>query len=188
MTDDSIDGAATGRTPIVTVENATELSANDLSELCDATEEAIAAGGGFGWLAPPPRSVLEDYWRGVLLIPDCSLIIGALDRVIAGSCQIIRPPRNNEAQALSCQLTTFFLAPWARGYGLADRLVAEVEDHARSQGFEVINLDVRATQDKAIQAFENRGFERVGVHPHYARVDGDYITGYYFTKLLQKQG
>ena len=63
----------TKRTPLVTIEMATELSANDISELCDATEEAIEAGGGFGWLAPPPRSVLEDYWRGILLVPDYHL-------------------------------------------------------------------------------------------------------------------
>ena len=175
-----------GRKPIVTVETASELAANDLSELCDATEEAILAGGGFGWLAPPPRSVLEDYWRGVLLIPERYLIIGALDKVIAGSCQIVKPPRNNEAQSRSCQLTTFFLAPWARGYGLADRLVSEAEDLAKSLGFDVLNLDVRATQDRAIQSFENRGYVRFGEHPHYALVDGDYIPGYYFTKQLSK--
>ena len=59
-----------GRQPLVTVEMVTELNAYDISELCDATEEAIDAGGGFGWLAPPPRTVLEDYWRGALLIPN----------------------------------------------------------------------------------------------------------------------
>ena len=25
----------------------------DLQELCDATEDAITAGGGFGWIFPP---------------------------------------------------------------------------------------------------------------------------------------
>ena len=38
------------RQPLVTVEMVTELNAYDISELCDATEEAIEAGGGFGWL------------------------------------------------------------------------------------------------------------------------------------------
>ena len=109
----------------VTLENADELSASDLSELCDATEEAIKSGGGFGWLNAPPRNILEDYWRGVLLIPERSLIVGKVDMVIAGSCQIVRPPKANEAQAFACQLTTFFLAPWARGYGLAQKLVDE---------------------------------------------------------------
>ncbi|MGC6531272.1 MAG: GNAT family N-acetyltransferase, partial [Candidatus Puniceispirillaceae bacterium] len=107
----------------VTLEMADELNANDLSELCDAAEEAIKAGGGFGWLAPPPRNIMEDYWRGVLLIPERRLFVGKVDMVMAGSCQIVRPPKANEAQAFACQLTTFFLAPWARGHGLAQRLI-----------------------------------------------------------------
>ena len=168
----------------VSLETAHDLSANDLSELCDATEEAIKSGGGFGWLSAPPRNILEDYWRGVLLIPDRSLIVGKVDYVIAGSCQIIRPPRANEAQAFACQLTTFFLAPWARGYGLAQKLVDEAEDFAKSEGFSVINLDVRATQQRAIQSFEACGFRRFGANPKYALVDGEYVTGYYYSKEI----
>ena len=49
-----------------------------------------------------------------------------LDKVIAGSCQIVCPPRNNEAQAFR-NLTTFFVAPWARGHGLAALLIGEAE-------------------------------------------------------------
>ena len=169
----------------VSLETVTDLSANDLSELCDATEEAINLGGGFGWLAPPPRSILEDYWRGVLLIPERSLIIGKVDMVIAGSCQIVRPPRNNEAQAFACQLTTFFLAPWARGYGLAQKLVDEAADYAKSQGFQVINLDVRATQERAIQSFEACGFKRFGTNPFYALVDDEFVPGYYYSKEIR---
>ena len=83
------------REPILTVETLNDLDASDLSEICDATEEAIQAGGGLGWVSPPSRAVLENYWRGVLLIPDRVLIIGKLDHVIAGSCQILKPPQNN---------------------------------------------------------------------------------------------
>ena len=169
----------------VTLETAHELTANDLSELCDATEEAIKSGGGFGWLTAPPRNILEDYWRGVLLIPERSLIVGKVDMVIAGSCQIIKPPKANEAQAFACQLTTFFLAPWARGYGLAQKLVDEAEDYAKSLGFSVINLDVRATQERAIHSFEACGFKRFGTNPKYALVDGDYVTGYYYSKEIR---
>ena len=108
----------------LSVETADQLTTRDVHELCDAAEEAILAGGGFGWLSPPPKSVMEDYWRGVQMIPERHLIIARLDKVIAGSCQIVRPPRNNEAQQFSCQLTTFFVAPWARGHGLAQMIVA----------------------------------------------------------------
>jgi len=175
----------TDRKPLVTVEMATDLNANDISELCDATEEAIAAGGGFGWLAPPPRSVLEDYWRGILLIPDYHLFLGKLDHVIAGSCQIVRPPKNNEAQAQACQLRTFFLAPWARGHGLAQTLVLEAEEFVRSEGYKILNLDVRATQDRAIHAFKELGYEQFGSNPYYAVVNAEFIPGLYFTKNLQ---
>ena len=48
----------------------------DLQELCDATEDAILADGGFGWIKPPARKKLEDFWKGVVLIPERILIIG----------------------------------------------------------------------------------------------------------------
>ena len=59
------------------------LNSADLNDLCDAAEAAIIDGGGFGWLAPPPRDVLESYWSGVLLIPERDLLVGRLDGVIA---------------------------------------------------------------------------------------------------------
>ena len=69
----------------VTVERLTHYSGTDLDDLCEATESAIADGGGFGWLKPPPRQLLESYWKGVLLVPERRLVIGRLDGVIAGS-------------------------------------------------------------------------------------------------------
>ena len=49
-----------------------------LDDLCEATESAIAEGGGFGWLKPPPRQVLENYWKGTLLVPERWLVVGVL--------------------------------------------------------------------------------------------------------------
>ena len=168
----------------LSVETADRLTKRDVHELCDAAEAAVLSGGGFGWLLPPPKSVMEDYWRGVQMIPERHLIIARLDKVIAGSCQIVRPPRNNEAQKFLCQLTTFFVAPWARGHGLAQMIVAEAEALAKSQGFLMINLDVRATQERAIQSFEARGFKKYATNPFYAKVDSVYVTGFYFQKEL----
>ena len=168
----------------LSVETVDQLTERDIHELSDAAEAAILAGGGFGWLSPPPKSVMEDYWRGVQMIPDRHLILARLDKVIAGSCQIVRPPKNNEAQKFACQLTTFFVAPWARGHGLAQMIVAEAEALAKSEGFLMINLDVRATQDRAIQSFEARHFKRYATNDHYAKVDGDYVPGYYYHKEL----
>jgi len=118
------------------------------------------------------------------MIPDRHLILARLDKVIAGSCQIVRPPKNNEAQNFACQLTTFFVAPWARGHGLAQMIVAEAEALAKSEGLVMINLDVRATQDRAIQSFEARNFKRYAANEYYAKVKGDDVTGYYYNKEL----
>ena len=166
------------------VERITEFNAGDLHELCDAAEAAILDGGGFGWLTPPPRHVMENYWKGVLLVPERELHVARLDGTIAGSAQLMRPPKNNEAQARIGQLTTFFLAPWARGHGLAQRLVEAVEETARETGFRVINLDVRETQERAIQIYESLGYRRWGILPHYAWVEDRWVTGFYYTKDL----
>ena len=129
------------------------ISNTDLADLCYNTEQAIRAGGGFGWINPPPRKVLKDYWNGVLIVPERDLVIGRLDKIVAGSCQIVMPSKNNEAQKHICNLTTFFLAPWARGYGISPRLIEYAEKYVLDKGFKVITLDVRETQLRAIEIY-----------------------------------
>lgn len=170
--------------PTTTVEHVTDLQGSDLHDLCDAAEAAIAYGGGFGWLQPPQRHVMETYWKGVLLVPERDLVVARLDGVIAGSAQLQRAARNNEAQAFVGQLSTSFLAPWARGYGLARKLTEGVEALARDYGLKVLTLDVRATQERAIQVYEHLGYVRWGENPYYALVDETWITGYYYHKAL----
>ena len=63
-------------------------------------------------------------------------------------------------------------------------LIGEAEALAKSQGFAMINLDVRATQERAIQSFEARGFSKYATNPFYARVEGDYVPGLYYHKEL----
>ena len=156
----------------------------DLQELCDATEEAIIGGGGFGWISPPSLKMLQNYWKGVLLIPERILILGKLDNVIAGSVQLIKPAKNNEAQLHSCILSTFFFAPWARGFGLAKAVFQKAESKAKQDGFKVMNLEVRETQSRAIQLYEQAGFIKSGVNPKSVFIDGKYIAGYYYYKEL----
>ena len=156
----------------------------DLQELCDATEEAIIDGGGFGWISPPSLKTLENYWKGVLLIPERILIIGKLDNVLAGSVQLIKPAKNNEAQSHSCTLSTFFFAPWARGFGLAKAVFKKAESKAKLDGFKVVNLEVRETQTRAIQLYEQAGYIKSGVNPKAVFINEKYIAGYYYYKEL----
>jgi ribosomal protein S18 acetylase RimI-like enzyme len=166
------------------VERLTAFAGTDLHDLCDAAEAAINDGGGFGWIKAPPRHILENYWKGVLLVPGRSLFVARVEGTICGSAQLVKPPRNNEAQAFAAQIMSGFMAPWARGHGLARRLLQAVEEAAREEGFAVLNLDVRATQTAAIQLYESLGYERWGTHPAYARVRGEVIPGHFYFKRL----
>ena len=171
--------------PTTLVERLTAFRNNDLQELCEAAEEGIKAGGGFGWLKPPPRHIMESYWRGILLNPDRHVFVGRLDGTIAGTAQLVRPARNNEAQSASAQITTHFVAPWARGHGLARQIVVAAENAAREADIRVVNLDVRETQGAAIQLYQSLGFQHWGSHPRYARVDGLWVAGQFFWKELE---
>jgi ribosomal protein S18 acetylase RimI-like enzyme len=169
----------------LTVEEVDNLDDDDLAELCEATDAAIIESGGFGWVEPQGRTALERHFRGVLLVPERELFLARLDGHVVGSAQLVRPPRNNEAQAFGAQLTHAYIAPYARGHGLARRLVQRVEERAARQGIRVLNLDVRDTQHTAIQLFESLGYTRWGTHPAYARVRGQTVAGHYYFKLLE---
>ncbi len=173
--------------PRLAVELATRLPDEDLQALCEATNAAILDGGGFGWVNPPGRQALERYFQGVLLVPERELFVGRADGMITGSCQLVRPPRNNEAQAHAAQFMHSYVAPYARGHGLARLMMLKVEERARAIGVRVLNLDVRETQEAAIALYESLGYQRWGVHPHYARVRGKSIRGFFFTKELKRE-
>ena len=171
--------------PSFYVETVEELSDDDLAALCEATDAAIIDGGGFGWVNPPGRRALESYYRGVLLVPERELFVVRLDGTIVGSAHLVKPPRNNEAQSFAAHLMHSFVAPYARGHGLARLLTLGVENRARELGYHVLNLDVRETQTAAIHMYETLGFTRWGAHPDYALVRGKPIQGFYFYKKLR---
>lgn len=173
------------KNPSVTVDQITEaLSKPDLNDLCDATDAAIEGGGGFGWLHVPERDMLERYWQGVIAAPTRWLFVARLDGVICGTTQLILPPANNEAQSHMVQMTTNFVAPWARGHGLAKMLLEIVERSAKQAGYAIINLDVRNTMANAIALYETMGYVKFGEHPYSVRTNDQTITSLYYYKNI----
>ncbi len=184
MIDQGHQGQIKSVKPVLTVAHVTELSPADLHDLCDATDEAIRAGGGFGWVKLPARDVIERYWQGVLTMPARLLFVARMDGVVCGTAQLVVPVKNNEAQSFSVTLTANFIAPWGRGYGLARMLLEEVEKKALSEGYAVINLDVRETLDVAIRLYESMDYIHCGTHPFYAKVEDKMIKGRYYYKVI----
>jgi ribosomal protein S18 acetylase RimI-like enzyme len=168
----------------VAIEIADRLSPADLNDLCDATDAAIEAGGGFGWVKTPERAIMERYWRGVLAVPERHLLVARVDGVICGATQLTEPTRNNEAQAFSATLIATFIAPYARNLGAGRRLVETAEKLALEMGYKVLQLDVRETQEAAIHLYESLGYIRWGMNPAYAMVASRMIAGCYYSKSI----
>jgi len=157
----------------------------DLHALTEAAIAAILDGGGFGWVKAPNAAVVEQYYRGVLLVPERELIVGRMDGTVYGAALLVRPSRNNEAQAHAAAMMQHFVAPYARGHGLAKLILDKTEERARTLGFSVLNLDVRNTQQGAISLYESQGFIRWGTHPAYARIKGALVPGHFYYKQLK---
>jgi len=62
---------------------------------------------------------------------------------------------------------------WNRGIGSA--LLAQIIAHAREIGIEIIDLQVRGDNRAAIHLYEKFGFEKIGSHPAFYKIDGEYI-------------
>ena len=169
----------------IKVELLSSINNIDLADLCNITEQAIKAGGGFGWLKVPPRDTLNKYWKGVVVVSNRKLIVGRLNDVIAGTLQLIFQPSNNEAQQNSFNITSHFVAPWARGYGLAKAMIDKAEIVGRDKGANCVQIDIRETQKAAIQLFKSKGYKQWGTNPNYALVDGKKIKGFYYLKQLK---
>ena len=168
----------------IKVEILKSISDLDLADLCNITEQAIKAGGGFGWLQVPPRETLNKYWKGLVVVKNRILIVGRLNDAIAGAMQLGLQPLNNEAQKKICNITSHFVGPWARGYGLAKKMIDTAEDIAQENSVSCVQLDIRETQEAAIQLFKSKGYNQWGKNPNYAVVEGKIIKGLYFYKNI----
>ena len=61
----------------------------------------------------------------------------------------------------------------------------KTELKAKQDGFKIINLEVRETQLRAIQLYEQAGYIKSGINPKSVFIDGKYIAGYYYYKELR---
>tara|TARA_B100000676_G_scaffold311255_1_gene380463 strand:+ start:1172 stop:1708 length:537 start_codon:yes stop_codon:yes gene_type:complete len=169
---------------IISVDSIKKLSEVDLADLCNITEQAISAGGGFGWLRVPTRDILNQYWKKIIDDNLNNLIVGRLNGVIAGTLQLSYEAPNIESRKNIAQIKRHFVAPWARGYGLAKSMIDFSEKKAKEENIKSIQLAVRETQDAAVQLFSNKDYKIWGENPYYAFINGSFVKGIYFYKNI----
>ena len=168
----------------ISVDTLSNLTEVDLADLCNITEQAISAGGGFGWLRVPTREILNGYWKKITDDNLNNLIVGRLNGIIAGTLQLSYEAPNIESRKNIAQIKRHFVVPWARGYGLAKSMIDFSEQKAKEENIKSIQLAVRSTQDAAIKLFSNKDYKIWGENPFYAYINGSFIKGIYFYKNL----
>lgn len=173
----------------IKIEVLQELNSMDLNDLCDAAENTVLDNSlsfniGMHRIKSPTRESLETYWKGVLLVPERELVVGRIDGVIAASVQLLKPTPDNETSAFSGSIERHFVAPWARGHGLAKAVISEAELRAKAAGLTVLRLNVRATLEPAVALYETLGYKRWGVLDKYEMVGGKMLAGYFYYKEL----
>jgi RimJ/RimL family protein N-acetyltransferase len=78
-----------------------------------------------------------------------------------------------------------YVAPEARGAGIADALFVALIAHARAQpGLALLALTVRSDNAAAHALYERHGFVAWGTEPHELRVDGTDYAGVHMHCLL----
>jgi len=116
------------------------------------------------------QAILQEYYETVnVLVRDKPGAVQAIiDATASGvwlayigkevvGCVVLR---RLEFMAKSSECKRLYVKPWARGRGIADKLLDAQEMHARKEGLEWIYLDSYDELKTAIALYERRGYER----------------------------
>ncbi len=99
-------------------------------------------------------------------------VVAVEDGKVVGWCDIRRSDRPTHAH---CGTLGMGIIPGYRDKGLGTRLIAAALDLAREREFHRVQLQVYATNTRAIALYEKVGFVREGVARDEVKIDGQFI-------------
>ncbi|WP_029272035.1 GNAT family N-acetyltransferase [Flavobacterium sp. KJJ] len=103
----------------------------------------------------------RDYWGNNLIEFNPNVIVVYLDKKPVG-CGCFKKYNKNTAE-----LKRMFVSPEARGLGLAQLIILELEKEARNNGFEIFILETLYKQVEAISLYQKVGFKIVDNYEPY---------------------
>ncbi|RYF27032.1 MAG: GNAT family N-acetyltransferase [Comamonadaceae bacterium] len=169
MTDSAAaDSAFADRSFTVHCLGANEAAAS-IEALADVLIDCVEGGASVSFMAPLPRAKALDFWRGVAegVARNERVLLVAQDAAgtIVGTAQLITAMPDNQPHR--ADVAKMLVHRQARRQGVAQQLMAAVDDAARAQGKTVLVLDT-ATGGDAERLYQRAGWQRVGVVPDYA--------------------
>lgn len=156
-----------------------------IEALADVLIDCVDGGASVSFMAPLPRERALAFWRGVadgvargervlLVAEDAAGIVGTV-QLITGLPEN-QPHRGDVAKMLVHRR--------GRRRGIAQRLMAALDDEARAERRTVLVLDT-VTGGDAERLYERAGWLRVGSVPNYAlKPDGAFCSTTFFHKQL----
>jgi GNAT superfamily N-acetyltransferase len=141
--------------------------------LADVLIDCVEGGASVSFMLPLPREKAVAFWRGVAdgVARGERVLLVAEDREgrIVGTVQMIMSLPDNQPHR--GDIAKMLVLRNARRRGIAQRLMAAVDDAAREEGRTVLVLDT-VTGGDAERLYERAGWQRVGVVPKYALMPG----------------
>ena len=152
--------------------------------LAEVLIDCVHGGASVSFMAPLPREKALDFWRGVAegVARGARVLLVAEDAhgTLVGTVQLITAMPDNQPHR--ADVAKMLVHRRARRQGVAQRLLAAVDEAARAEGRAVLVLDT-VTGGDAERLYERAGWQRVGVVPDYALMpDGALCSTTYFFK------
>jgi GNAT superfamily N-acetyltransferase len=143
--------------------------------------DAVDSGASVSFLPPVSLDVATRFWREHTPHPRGAIII-ARDGDRVDGVVVLAPswPPNQPHRA---DVSKLLVHRRARGAGLAGRLMAALEDHARAMGFRLLTLDTRRG-DVAERLYRRLGWQELGVIPDYAIFGDGFCDAVFFYRRL----
>jgi len=99
------------------------------------------------------------------------MLVAKLNGKIIGTASLNRLPRRMGHRGdLSVSVAKAY---WNQGIG--SNLLSDIIEFARSHDFDAIDLQVRSDNRSAIHLYEKFGFQKIGTHPTFFKINGDEI-------------
>jgi GNAT superfamily N-acetyltransferase len=157
-----------------------------IESLADVLIDCVDGGASVSFMLPLPREKALDFWRGVAegVARREKVLLVAEDRDgrIVGTVQMILSQPDNQPHR--ADVAKMLVHRKARRRGIAQRLIAAIDEVARDEGKSVLVLDT-VTGGDAERLYERAGWQRVGNVPKYALMpDGEFCSTTFFYKHL----
>ena len=112
---------------------------------------------------------------------DDIMLIAKKDKKIVGIASLNRLPRRMKHRGeFSVSVAKEY---W--NHGIASKLLFEIIKYAKTNSFDIIDLQVRSNNKRAIHIYEKFGFKQIGIHPSFFKINNENISFIYMYLNLQ---